>query len=262
MDAEDPLARSSTNADRIATELFRNRLGGQFALASAIIRAAGGLAFLYFGMSKLTDLPATKSEFYAMGFSYDSSLPFWVGLLETVGGLMLIVGLGTRLISGLLALDMVGACLATVHLIALHLGQAGFLLLPGFLLIVMVFVLWAGPAAYALDNRLAIWLATRFGLATGATPRETPRTRRPTRSVEELAAPPEADRRPQYRDDRRYPGEPGYEQPARVRQGAGEPLARRRQTPDEPMRQPARIGRVNDNPDPPTQPTRLPRHSR
>jgi putative oxidoreductase len=166
------------DSDRIAAEFFLNRTSGQLALASTVIRTLSGLVFVYFGVSKLADLSGTASQFYAMGLPSGETIPFLVAMLETFGGLMLVVGLGTRLAAGLLALDMVGACLATLHIMA---GQLIFLLLPLLMLVLMSFVLWSGPAAYALDDQLAVWLATRFGLPTAVPPAEQFRPANPGR---------------------------------------------------------------------------------
>jgi putative oxidoreductase len=154
----------AVDADRLAREFFRNRTGGQFALISGVIRALAGLVFSYFGITKLGDQSGTAAQFYAMGIP-GTAIPFLVPLWETLGGLSLLVGLGTRLVAGLFALEMVGAALATLRVMD---GQASFLLLPLLMLAVMVFLLWAGPARFALDNPLAGWLGRLLG---GRTPR-------------------------------------------------------------------------------------------
>jgi hypothetical protein len=124
--------------------------------------------------------------------------------------------------------------LATLHIIA---GRTGFLLLPAFMLVLMLFVLWAGPSAYALDDRLAGWLATRFGLATGAEVTEAP-PRRNHRSPGTAAT-------PKHPSDAAPRNQPAPEQP------------RNQPSADPPRARPSRIGRVTSDPiDPPTQPHR------
>jgi putative oxidoreductase len=237
------------DSDRIAAEFFLNRTSGQFALAGGIIRAVSGLIFSYFGVTKLADLSGTTAQFYAMGLPNSSTIPFLVAMLETFGGLLLIVGLGTRLAAGLLALDMVGACLATLHIIA---GRTGFLLLPAFMLVLMLFVLWAGPSAYAMDDRLAGWLATRFGLATGAEVTEAP-PRRNHRSPGTAATP----KHPSDAAPRNQPAPDGPRNQSRSEAPRSRPApeqSRNQPSADPPRVRPSRIGRVTSDPiDPPTQ---------
>lgn len=144
-----------TTMDRYLTEFFRNRAEGQFALVSTVIRALSGLVFAYYGVTKLTGLSWTTSQFRVMGFPDTSVIPFLVGLLEFVGGLMLVTGLGTRLAAGLLGLEMVGACAATLGIMD---GRPWFLLHPLLMLVLMVFLLWSGPSRYALDDWFQTWL--------------------------------------------------------------------------------------------------------
>ncbi len=154
-------ASRATSRSDVAVEFFRNRTRGRHTLVASVIRALAGVAFFYFGITKLFDLSGTTSQFAAMGFPGNSTIPFLVGMLETVGGLMLIVGLGTRLAALGLAINMVGACIATLGIMA---GHPTFLLLPLLMLALMLYVLWAGPGVYSLDERLANWLDGKFGI--------------------------------------------------------------------------------------------------
>jgi putative oxidoreductase len=146
---------TQTRMDRYLTEFFRNRAEGQFALVSTVIRVLSGLVFAYYGITKLTGLSWTTSQFRVMGFPDTAVIPFLVGLLEFVGGLMLVAGLGTRLAAGLLGLEMVGACAATLGIMD---GRPWFLLQPLLMLALMAFLLWSGPSRYALDDRFQAWL--------------------------------------------------------------------------------------------------------
>jgi putative oxidoreductase len=216
------------DSDRIAAEFFLNRVSGQFALASAIFRVMSGLVFGYFGVTKLADLSGTASQFYAMGLPAGRTLPVLVALLETFGGLALVAGLLTRLFAGLLALEMVGACLATLHIIT---GRAAFLLLPLFMLVLMVFVLWAGPAVWSVDERLAGWLArSRWSWRLGL-PRRLRLGERFATVAGGMADPAEAERGGRRRADRAAPAgaDPDRTQvhPAwPVREDNGPPAAR------------------------------------
>jgi putative oxidoreductase len=146
---------TETTMDRYLTEFFRNRAEGQFALVSTAIRVLSGLVFAYYGITKLTGLSWTTSQFRVMGFPDTSVIPLLVGLLEFLGGLMLVAGLGTRLAAGLLGLEMIGACAATLGIMD---GRPWFLLQPLLMLALMVFLLWSGPSRYALDDWFQRWL--------------------------------------------------------------------------------------------------------
>ena len=84
------------------------------------------------------------------GLPFPEAFTYGVGVVELVGGAMLILGLGTRVAALALAADMVGA-IATAGRIEggpVHLGLA-----PA-LLVMMLLVLWIGPGDRSLDGRL------------------------------------------------------------------------------------------------------------
>lgn len=139
---------------------FRNRVGGRAATATAVARVLAGLVFV------LTSIPkfpfagrlyeVELEQFVVFGFPDSSLILILVGLVELGGGLMLILGIGTRLAAVGLAVNMVGAiATAGVRVGGIHLVVAPTLLA------IMLFLLWAGPGAAALDRRLA----TRLGLS-------------------------------------------------------------------------------------------------
>ena len=75
---------------------------------------------------------------------------YLVGVVELIGGFLLVVGLFTRLAALLLAVNMVGA-IATAGRVdggSFHLGVAPTLL------VAMLFLLWAGSGTLALDGKL------------------------------------------------------------------------------------------------------------
>ena len=77
-------------------------------------------------------------------------MTYVVGALELLGGLALIVGLGTRVAAIALGLNMAGA-ISTAGRIEggpIHLGLA-----PA-LLIAMLYLLWTGAGARSMDRRL------------------------------------------------------------------------------------------------------------
>lgn len=90
-----------------------------------------------------------------------------IGILELVGGLMLLVGLGTRLAAALLATDMVGAVVVSG---ILH-GEVISLTLAPVLLITVLGLVALGPGRVSLDASLA----ARSTIGTSASVRGIPR---------------------------------------------------------------------------------------
>ena len=69
----------------------------------SILRIVTGLLFLEHGLNKLFDFPPTPNH---APYVLLSLVPGLQGLLETVGGLLLTVGLFTRIVAFILAGDM------------------------------------------------------------------------------------------------------------------------------------------------------------
>ena len=117
-----------------------------------ILRVVVGLVFTAHGCQKLFTfgIPGVVQMFGHLGIPAASVLAPFVTLLEFVGGILLVVGLFTRWVALLLAIDMLVAVLK-VHL------AAGFFLPRGYefaltLLAASVALALAGPGAPALDG--------------------------------------------------------------------------------------------------------------
>lgn len=89
--------------------------------------------------------------FGTFGLPQSSTLVDLVATLEIVGGLLLVLGLLTRLAAAALAGNMAGAILTA----GTHVGGPLHLGLAPALLATMLFLLWAGPGAAALDRHLS-----------------------------------------------------------------------------------------------------------
>ncbi|MGQ0838229.1 DoxX family protein [Actinokineospora sp.] len=140
-----------SNLSRVAAAFFRDRVSGRAAVATAVLRIVTGLFFVLAAIPKFAAHDFELAEFARFGLPESSALVYLVGLLELGGGLMLVLGVGTRLAALGLAVNMAGA-IATAGVKVggpFHLGVAPALLLA------MVFLLWAGPGVAALDRRLA-----------------------------------------------------------------------------------------------------------
>ncbi len=87
-----------------------NRLQSPFLLA---VRLYWGWQFIQTGLGKLHHLPKVTQFFSSLGIPMPHANAVFVSNLEVVGGILLALGLGSRLISLLLAGDMIVAYLAS-----------------------------------------------------------------------------------------------------------------------------------------------------
>jgi putative oxidoreductase len=120
----------------------------------AILRFAVGLVFAMHGAQKLFTfgIAGTTQFFTQAGIPLPGLTAPLVTLVEFFGGIMLMLGVGTRIAALLLAFDMLGAILL-VHL------KNGFFMPTGFeyafsLLAANIGLVLLGPGAAAIDNRL------------------------------------------------------------------------------------------------------------
>ena len=89
-------------------DVWGNRLQFGPALMTRIIL---GLGFYYTGKGKLNNLERVSNWFSSLGIPFPEAHAWFIGHLEYFGGILLLVGLGTRLISMLLGSTMVVALL-------------------------------------------------------------------------------------------------------------------------------------------------------
>jgi uncharacterized membrane protein YphA (DoxX/SURF4 family) len=127
-----------------------SRVDGRAAAVTAGIRIFVGLAFVFFGGMKFVITEVEVTEFVKFGFPDSPVIVYLVGLLEAGAGLMLLLGIGTRLAALGLAIVMVGAILTAGLAVGgpFHLGVAPVLLVAN------LYLLWAGSGSRALDRRL------------------------------------------------------------------------------------------------------------
>jgi putative oxidoreductase len=132
-------------------KLFASRVTGTAASLVALLRVAAAAVFIGFGVVKFTAHEEEAEAFDRYGLPDPELMAYAVGVLEIAGGLLLLVGLGTRLAAIALAANMAVA----VAVSGIKEGEAISLTLAPALLVVMVLLLWAGPGAHALDRRYA-----------------------------------------------------------------------------------------------------------
>lgn len=125
-----------------------------------VLRLALGIIFLIHGWPKLNPNSPMKGTAGFAGFLKQMGVPLptlsaWVvALLETVGAALLILGIGTRLIAALLAINMLAAIAAKTNFMKVGFvaqqatgWEFDFALLAGALAL-----LFSGPGALALGS--------------------------------------------------------------------------------------------------------------
>jgi putative oxidoreductase len=128
-----------------------SRVTGRAARVTAGLRIFVGVVFVFFGGLKFLITQFEVAEFVRFGFPESALVVQLVGLLEVAAGLMLVVGLATRLAALGLAVVMAGAILTA----GLSVGGPFHLGLAPALLAANLYLLVAGPGSLALDRRLA-----------------------------------------------------------------------------------------------------------
>ncbi|MGJ9385473.1 DoxX family protein [Salipaludibacillus sp. CF4.18] len=119
----------------------------KFEIGTLILRVVLGLIFFVHGLDKFQGgIENTVGWFESIGLP--GFLAYGVGLLELLGGIALILGLFSRVVSGLLALIMVGAIVK----VKLSAGFIGGYELDLALLAIAVFIAINGSKAYSLDQ--------------------------------------------------------------------------------------------------------------
>jgi putative oxidoreductase len=132
-------------------------------LAPLLTRLVMGQAFFQTGSGKIANFAGTVSFFSELGIPLPEANAFLVSRLEFWGGLLLVLGLATRLVAAGLASTMLVA-LATADratfLGALRgAGDAGLTDVVSFVyLLLLTWLVLFGPGSVSLDRLVARWL--------------------------------------------------------------------------------------------------------
>jgi putative oxidoreductase len=137
-----------TTRQRISALLSTGPRHGRLAVAALVVRLAAGAVFIAFGIVKFTRHTSELASFQAYGLPAPDLFVYVIGVIEVVGGALLIAGLATRPAALVLAGDMVGAIVVS----GIGLGEPVSLTLAPVLLILMVVLVWVGPGSAALDR--------------------------------------------------------------------------------------------------------------
>lgn len=135
--------------------LFASRVTGRAAVAVSVVRVVVGAFFILVSIPKFPFSGAIHdyevSEFIRFGFPPNETIVILVGIAEFVAGVMLVLGIGTRVAATGLAIIMIGAISTAGVRVGgwFHLGVAPTMLA------VMLVLLYLGSGAAALDRKLA-----------------------------------------------------------------------------------------------------------
>jgi putative oxidoreductase len=138
-----------------------DRIAGSLAfLAPLLTRLAFGTAFFFTGRGKWANFERTAGFFTELGIPLPQLNAAFVSSLELVGGILLILGLGTRIVAALLSCSMVVALLTAdkpKFLESLASGDVTDVTSVPFLLAMLWLALYgAGPVS--LDALVSRWL--------------------------------------------------------------------------------------------------------
>ena len=118
-----------------------------------VVRVVVGVTFFLHGIDKLGDVSGTERLFASLGIPAPGLMAPFVAVTETIGGLLLIVGLATPLAGLALAGDMF------VALVTQHLGHGFFVDQGGFELVFLLggaslAIALTGPSRFSADAAL------------------------------------------------------------------------------------------------------------
>ena len=123
-------------------------------VGTVILRLILGLTFFIHGLSKFQGGLGNTAGFFE-SLSIPGFLAYVVAVIELIGGILLILGIGTRIVSVLFAVIMLGA-IFTVKLSAGFLGNdqmAGYELELA-LLAMSIFLVFANSSRFSLGSKI------------------------------------------------------------------------------------------------------------
>jgi len=128
-------------------------------LAPLLTRVVVGLGFHATGHGKLMDLGKVTGFFTDLGIPFPGANAAFIAGLEFIGGLCLILGLGTRIFAALLSCSMIVALMTADK--ASFIEKFPWELTDVSAFVYLLFLIWLvlfGPGPVSLDRFLSKWL--------------------------------------------------------------------------------------------------------
>jgi putative oxidoreductase len=119
--------------------------------APIALRLILGILFIVHGFSKLTQLSGSIQFFSHIGIPMPQVAVPVIALIELLGGLSLLLGVGIRIFSVLLAIDMIAAILTA----KVNMGFVGGYEFELTILAGLISLMLSGPGAISLSKRNA-----------------------------------------------------------------------------------------------------------
>ena len=141
---------------------FVDRLNAWQGPMLSLLRIVAGFVFLTVGTMKVFHLPVPTHPMPAFSLAHEIG---WAGLLETVGGLAILLGLLTRPVAFILSGQMAVAYFQVHFPKSFFPGVNGGMPAVLFCFIFLYFV-FSGPGPWSLDQ----WFATRRAESKGDSP--------------------------------------------------------------------------------------------
>lgn len=120
------------------------------------LRLVFGILFLIHGISKFQQMAGTEQFFTKLGLPH-IAVPL-IALVEIIGGISLIVGIGSRIFAAILALDMIVA----IFIVKLGMGFVGGYEFELALAAGLVSLILSGPGAFAINLKSTSSSAQKF----------------------------------------------------------------------------------------------------
>jgi len=131
--------------------LQKNRLSGAAAWVPTVVCIVAGLFFVSVSLGKFFDYSKEVDDFRTYEVPWPEVAVPAVGVVELVGGVLLVVGFLVRPVAFVLALNMVGA-LVTAGRVE---GGSFHLVYGPALLVLMIVLCWTGPGRWSIDERMS-----------------------------------------------------------------------------------------------------------